>query len=373
MGGPIRYPIIRPTLPDFSEVEEDLRAIWESGMLTTSRMVRALEAEVAELCGVEHCIAMANCTSGLMLAVKALGLTGEVILPAFTFAATGHALIWNDLEPVFVDCDPNTYTIDPERVREAITERTSAIIAVHLFGLPPDIDALEAIVQEHGLTLLFDAAQGLGATYKGKPVGGFGAGEVFSMSPTKVITACEGGLVTTHDAELAQTMRQMRDYGKSLDGYDTAFIGLNARQSEFHAVVGRAALRHLDTYMGHRLNMIALYRELLTGLKGVSFQHFPDDRTTNGNYMVMRIDEEEANLSRDALYDALLEQGIQTKKYFSPALHRHSAYARWGARYEGKVPEAERLSHEGLVVPLYGHISVDACREIAGVIRNILD
>lgn len=372
MSKEIRYPIIRPTLPDFSEVEGDLRAIWESGMLTTSRMVRALEAQTAEICGVEHCVAMANCTSGLVLAVKALGLTGEVILPAFTFAATGHALIWNDIEPVFVDCDPGTYTIDPESVRAAITERTSAIIAVHLFGLPPDIDALQAIADEHGVTLMFDAAQGLGATYKGQPVGGFGAVEVFSMSPTKVITACEGGLVTTNDGELAQVMRQMRDYGKGLDGYDMAFIGLNARQSEFHAAVGLAGLRHLGDYMGHRLEMIALYRELLAGLDGVTFQEFPEERTTSGNYMVMRIDGEAAKMSRDALYDALMERGIQTKKYFYPALHRHSAYAEWGARYEGRVPESERLSHEGLAVPLYGHIAPEECEEIAATVRELL-
>ncbi len=366
------YPIIRPTLPDFSEVEADLRAIWSSGMLTTGRVVGELEAMVAGYCGVEHCVAMSSCTSGLVLTVKALGLSGEVILPSFTFAATGHALVWNGIEPVFVDCLPGTYNIDPEAARAAITPRTTGIVGVYVFGVPPELGALESLAAEHGLALMFDSAQALGATWQGRRAGGFGRAEVFSMSPTKVITAAEGGLVTTNDGALAGALRQMRDYGKSADGYEMAHIGLNARQSELHAAVGKACMRHAEAYIGHRLAMIARYQAALSGLPGVSFQHVGDDRTGSGNYMVMRVSGAEARLSRDGLYEALAERGIHTKKYFYPPLHLHAAYGAWRQKYEGRLPQTERLSQEGIAIPLYGHIAPEDCDIIAAAIRDLL-
>ena len=203
------YPIIRPTLPPFAEVEPALRQIWDSGMLTNSANVRELEALVADYCGVDHCVATANCTSGLILVGKALGLNGgEVILPSFTFAATGHAIVWNGCEPVFVESRYEDFNIDPEAVRAAITPRTVAICAVHVFGLPAQMEILTAIAQEHGLHLYCDAAQALGAVHQGRKVGGFGDAEVFSMSPTKVVTAGEGGLITTNDSGLAERLRR---------------------------------------------------------------------------------------------------------------------------------------------------------------------
>lgn len=367
------YPIIKPTLPDYAEVEPAFREIWTSGMLTNFERVRELEALVAEYCGVEHCVATANCTSGLILTVKALGLAGgEIILPSFTFAATGHAVVWNGCEPVFVDSEYATFNIDPEAVRAAITERTVAICAVHVFGLPANMTALEAIAAEHDLPLYCDAAQALGAVHRGRPAGSFGRAEVFSMSPTKVVTAGEGGLITTNDAELATRLRQLRDYGKGPDGYDMRFIGLNARQSEFHAAVGAAGVRHSDDYIGHRREMIAHYQEALRDLDGVEFQEVPRGSTTSGNYMVLKVQKGVAKLDRDGLYDALFARGIQAKKYFYPSLHLHEAYLPWRARHEGRLPVAERLSGEGIALPLYGHIQKAACDVIIGAVRNLL-
>lgn len=368
----MRYPIIRPTLPDFSEVEGDFRQIWESGLLTTGRVVRALEEQVAEYCGVKHCVATSNCTSGLLLLTKALGLKGEVILPSFTFAATGHALVWNGIEPVFVDSLPGSFNLDPKAVEAAITERTTGILAVYVFGVPPELEALQGLADKHGLALYSDAAQALGASYKGKKAGGFGRAEVFSMSPTKVVTAGEGGLITTDDEGLAVELRQMRDYGKGPDGYDMRFIGINARQSEFHAAVARVTVSHLDEYMGHRLAMIEHYQRALGDLPGISFQEVGPDRTGSGNYMVMRVEGGKAKLSRDELYEALGAQGIQTKKYFYPPLHMHHAYKPWRAKYEGKLPVAERLSGEGIALPLYGHIAASDCDAIIEAVRGLL-
>jgi dTDP-4-amino-4,6-dideoxygalactose transaminase len=354
-------------------VEKQFRAIWASGMLTNSMYVRELEELVAEYCGVDHCVAVANCTSGLILVAKALGLAGgEVILPSFTFAATGHALVWNGCEPVFVDSVYEDFNIDPDAVEAAITERTVGICAVHVFGLPAQMEALERIATKHGLRLFCDAAQALGATHHGRRTGGFGDAEVFSMSPTKVVTAGEGGLITTSDEALAVQLRQLRDYGKGYDGYDMRFVGLNARQSEFHAVIGAAGVRRSEEYIAHRRAMIDRYQSALVDLAGIRFQEIGDGCQSSGNYMVMKVRPGESKLDRDELYDELFARGIQAKKYFHPPLHLHEAYGPWRARYEGRLPVAERLSREGIALPLYGHIAPEDCDTIIDAVRNLL-
>jgi dTDP-4-amino-4,6-dideoxygalactose transaminase len=365
-------PIIRPTLPPWAEVEADLRAVWESGLLTTASQVAALEREVADRVGVPHVVALGNCTAGLVLMWIAAGIEGpgEVIVPSFTFAATAHGIAWNGLTPVFVECHEETFNVDVAAVRAAITERTKAILAVHVFGLPADVDELEALSEEHGIPLLFDAAQALGASYRGRAAGSFGLCEVFSMSPTKVITAGEGGLLTTHDGELAARMRFLRDYGKGPDGQDMHWIGLNGRMSEFHAAVGRAALRHADAYIARRLALIAAYRERLAGLPGIGFQEMGADRAASGNYMVLRIDAQRCPISRDALYARLAELGIQAKKYFWPPVHQHTAYAR---RFPpGSLPRTERASGGGLALPLYGHMTDAQMERVVDAVRSAL-
>ena len=196
-------------------------------------VVREFEAEVCRLTGARHAVAFSSCTAGLMLAPKAMNLPsgGEVIVPSFTFAATAQALAWNSLVPVFCECLPGTLALDPEDVMRNITPKTVAICPVCIFGLPPDINELLEVGRRKGIPVYFDSAQGLGATYKGRQAGGFGVAEVFSLSPTKVVTAVEGGLVTTNDDELADRLRAMRDYGKDpKNSEDMAFLGLSARR-----------------------------------------------------------------------------------------------------------------------------------------------
>jgi len=366
----VRYPIIRPTLPPFEEVLADLRAVWESGFLTAGENVRALEREVAALTGAADCVAVANCTSGLMLALKVLDLEpGEVVVPAFTFAATAHAAVWNGHDPVFVDCLPGTMNVDPQAARRAITPRTRAILVTHIFGVPADADELAAIAGDAAIPLLFDAAQALGARYRGRMAGALAPLEVFSMSPTKVVTAAEGGLITTSDPRIGERLRRLRDYGKSKDGQDMDTIGLSARLSELHAVVARACLRHGEAYIARRTALIARYRAALGGLPGVTFQEVPEDRTTSGNYMVIRVGDR-APLPRDALYRHLAERGVQAKKYFWPAVHRQTAYRRWGAAFDGRLPEAERAAEEGLALPLYGHMTDAQADDVTAVVRE---
>jgi dTDP-4-amino-4,6-dideoxygalactose transaminase len=363
-------PIIRPTLVEFAEVEAAFRDVWRSGQITVGQYTRQFEQAVAQTLGVRHAIAVSSCTSGLMLAVKALQLAGEVIVPGFTFAATVHALIWNNCTPVFVDCEEGTYNIDVTQIESLITERTSAIMPVYTYGLPPRLDEIERLAEKHGLKILCDSAQGLGAKYQGRWAGGFGDVEVFSLSPTKVVSAIEGGLITTHDDEIARRLRSMRDYGKAADGCDMEFIGLSARLSEFHAIVGWKNFQRLEALVQRRNELIAYYKRQLADLPGLSFQRIPEDCRSTGNYMVLFVDAQATGLSRDGLYDALDAQGIQTKKYFYPAVHQQTAYARYGAAYQGRLPITERAAQQGLAVPLYSHMDEGTIDYVCGQIKQ---
>ena len=190
---------MRPTLPTPEEICTVFQDSFESGLVTSGRLVARLEEEIARFSTARHAVAVASCTSGLILAFAHCRFPqgAEVVVPSFTFAATVEALTWNGLTPVYVDCEPETLTIDPDGVVEAIGPATAAICPVNIFGLPPDVDGLMGISEKYGVPLIFDSAQGLGARYRGQPVGGFGLCEVFSLSPSKVVTALEGGLVTT--------------------------------------------------------------------------------------------------------------------------------------------------------------------------------
>ncbi len=368
----IKKPIIRPTLVDMNELIPLWAEAWEQGMITTSKFTRKFEEAMENRLGVEYAIAVNSCTSGLILGIKALGLTGEVIVPAFTFAATAHALVWNNITPVFADADPQTFNMDPDAAEAAITENTSAIMPVYTFGVPPEIDRYKEICDKHGLKLLFDSAQGLGATYKGRQAGSAGEVEVFSFSPTKVVTAVEGGVITTNDYDLAERLNRLRDYGKAPDGEDMAEIGLSARMSELHAAVGLQNIRKLDNLMLSRKGLMDRYRDALKDLPGVSFQTWPEDRTTSCNYFVIRIDEQQSKLSRDKVYEGLKQQGIQTKRYFYPALHNQTAYAPYRDKSPGPLNVAERLASQCLALPLYSHMHPDDIAEVSDEVVNLL-
>lgn len=352
-----RVPLIRPTLPTLDPgVVADIARIWESGQVTTGREVAAFEAAVAARIGVPHVVAVASCTSGLMLTLRALDLDGEIVVPSFTWTATAQAALWCGLVPVLVDCDPVTLTMRPDRLLEAIGPRTKVVMPVTVFGCPPDVDALGEICRARGLRLVYDSAQGLGSTWRGTALGGFGDAEVFSLSPTKVVTAMEGGLVATRDPALATKVRRMRDYGKTPDGADFDLLGLSARMPEVSGLVGRLNLARIDAYVARRTEVVARYRAALAG-PGLSFQEIPADRTTNWNYFVVRIDAAVAGASRDAIWTALRERGIETKRYFYPALHGQTVLGGDRTIRRGSLEASERASADSLALPLHNDIS----------------
>ncbi len=248
---PDGLPLARPRVADPARVAADVEAILRSGVLTNGPYVRRFEEETSAYLGVRHCVAVSSCTAGLMLVLRAAGLSGDVIVPSFTFAATAHAVQWNGLRPVFADVDPRTLTLAPASVERAVGMHTSAILATHIYGTPCDVEGLRAVARENGLRLFFDAAHAFGSEHGGTKVGGFGDAEVFSLSPTKVVVAAEGGLIATNDDLLAERCRIGRDYGNPGD-YDCAFVGLNARMSELHAATALASLSDLDERLAER-------------------------------------------------------------------------------------------------------------------------
>ena len=320
-------PLARAGVPDPGAVARDVEQILKSGVLTNGPYVRELEQRAAEYLGVRECVAVASCTSGLMLLLRASGLTGDVVIPSFTFAATAHAVAWNGLHPVFADVDPSTLTLSPEAVRRSMGVRTSAILATHIFGTPCEVEELEGLAARDGIKLFFDAAHAFGSLRRGAPVGRFGHGEVFSLSPTKVLVAGEGGIISTNDEALAERCRIGRDYGNPGD-YDCTFVGLNARMSEVHAAIALNSLDGLEERIERRNTLVGWYREALSDVEGISFLQIGEgDRSTYKDFTIL-VDPDAFGLDADSLGEALAAVGVETRRYYSPPVHTMGAYRR---------------------------------------------
>jgi dTDP-4-amino-4,6-dideoxygalactose transaminase len=359
--------IVRPVLPEFSELAAGIQEILNSRMVTKGSNLEVFEKAVQEHLGVRHAIGVSSCTSGLMLTYKGLGLTGDVIVPSFTFMATVGALDWCGLKPVYADVDRGTTNLDPASAEAAITPQTSAIVAVHNFGNPADIEGLQRVARRHELKLIFDAAHGFGALYRGGPVGGQGDAQVFSLSPTKLLIAGEGGLVATDDDALADKIRIGREYGN--DGsYDTAFPGLNARMAEFNALMGLHSLKNLEKAAQNRNHTVDIYTEEFGCLPGIGFQQV--DAENRGSYkdFSITIDEQLFGLSRDELAQALNAENVDTRKYYEPPVHRQSAYKQY---YHGQpLPNTDWLSQNSLSLPMWSDMSAATASGICEAVRR---
>jgi dTDP-4-amino-4,6-dideoxygalactose transaminase len=347
-----RFRFIKPTLPSLETVLGNYRGAYEGGLITNADLVGKFEAAVAERLQVKHCVAVSSCTSGLMMTLRALDVTGEVIIPSFTFFATGHSARWNGLTPVFADCEPDTWNVDVADVERKITERTKALLIVHLYGNPANIEALSKIAERHNLKLIFDGAHAFGSMYRGRPIGGFGNAEVFSLSPTKLLVAGEGGLVTTNDAPLAKAIRLMRNYGDG-GGYDPEWIGLNARMSEFNAALGLAGLPEVDDRVRRRNQIARMYDEQLASLPGLRFQKVDSrDVNTFKDYSI-HVTPQQFGMTRDELADGLLAENIETKKYFYPPMHMQTLYKQFYKAGGKDLKTTEEVTGGILSLPIY--------------------
>jgi dTDP-4-amino-4,6-dideoxygalactose transaminase len=348
---PDGLPLARPALADPDAVARAARAILASGVLTNGPTVRELEARSAEYLGVRHCVAVSSCTAGLMLVLRASGLSGDVVLPAFTFSATAHAVAWNGLRPKFADISLHDLLLDPEAAARSTGVRTSAILATHTYGTPCDVEALEELARLNGIRLFFDAAHAFGSRRGPAMIGGFGDAEVFSLSPTKVLIAGEGGIVATDDDELAERCRIGRDYGNPGD-YDTRFLGLNARMSELHAATALGSFEDLEERIAKRNRLAERYRKVFRELPGVDFPAVADgDRSTYKDLTVL-IDADAFGMDAARVAEALGAEGIQTRRYYAPPVHRQRAY-RSLVPANGPLPVTDLAAARVLTLPLW--------------------
>lgn len=330
--------------------------------------VKELENRIARLVGVKHCIAMSNATIALEIAIRASGMTGEVIVPSLTFVATPHALQWQEITPVFCDVDPETHNLDPNRVEEMITPRTSGIIGVHLWGRPCDVNALEEIARHRNLKLIYDAAHAIGCSYNGRMIGNFGDAEVFSFHATKFLNSLEGGALVTNNDELAIKARLMKNFG--FVGIDTVvYIGTNGKMNEMSAAMGLTSLESMDDFIQINYNNYKRYQAELAGIPGISVAEYDERERNNYQYVILTVDEKAAVLNRDLIVKILWAEKVLARRYFYPGCHKMEPYRSYYPHAGLMLPVTERLSKMILSLPTGTAVDSAKISEICQIIR----
>jgi len=329
-----------------------------------------LEKKIAMLLGVKHCLVMCNATVALEITACALGLQGEVILPSFTFIASPHSLQWQAITPVFCDIDPLTHNIDPARIENLITPRTTGILGVHVWGRACEVDKLSALAQKHKLRLMFDAAHAFGCTHQGRMIGGFGDAEVFSFHATKFFNTFEGGAVTTNNDELAEKIRGMRNFGfAGLDNVTS--IGTNGKMSEASAAMGLSSLESMDEFIETNHNNYLAYAKGLAGVPGIRLINYNDKEKNNYQYIVLEIQEGEAGIDRDLLVKILNAENILVRRYFYPGCHQMEPYRSYFPNAGLVLPETEKLTLKVLQLPTGTAVGDKEIMDICELIRFI--
>jgi dTDP-4-amino-4,6-dideoxygalactose transaminase len=332
--------------------------------------VQEFEQHIAELVGVKHCIATCNATVALEIVIRAAELKGEVIIPAFTFVATAHALQWQEITPVFCDIDPHTHNIDPLKIEQMITPRTTGIMGVHLWGRPCNIEALNAISQKHNLKLILDASHAFGCSYQGRMIGGFGDAEVFSFHATKFLNAFEGGAIVTNNDELAAKIRLMKNFGFA--GYDNViYIGTNGKMHEASAAMGLTSLESLPEFIDVNYQNYKHYKKELENIKGVEITVYNESEKCNYQYIVLEVNEREFGVTRDKLVEILSAENIMARRYFYPGCHQMEPYRSYFPHNKNLLPETDRLSLKIISLPTGTAVNLSDISKICQVIKLI--
>ena len=362
----------RPNVGNRDRLAERINKILDSRWLTNGGPYeKEFERRIADLTEVKHCVAMCNATVALEIAIRALGMTGEVIIPSFTFIATAHALQWQEITPVFCDIDRRTHTLDPKKVEQMITPRTTGIIGVHVWGHACDVEGLSEIANRRGLKLIFDSAHAFGCSANGRMIGGFGDVEVFSFHATKFLNSLEGGAVVTNDDELAKKIRLMKNFG--FTHYDqTDYVGTNGKLNEVSAAVGLTNLESMDDFITANYRNYEEYVKELSELPGVEiFQHDERERG-NYQYVVLEIDQLVTGVSRDQLLEVLHAENILARRYFYPGCHQMEPYRSYFPHAGLLLPETERLTERVLSLPTGTAIGFAELRRICEIIRLVI-
>jgi len=362
----------RPNIVNRAGFLQRVDQVLDNNWLTNNGpLVQEFERRIAQYLGVRHCVAMCNGTIALEIAIRALGMEGEVIVPSWTFVATAHSLYWQGITPVFADIDPATHNLHPDAVRRMITPRTSGIIGVHLWGRAAPVEELQAIADEHGLKLMFDAAHAFGSTCQGKSIGRFGACEVLSFHATKAFNTMEGGAVVTDDDELAETMRLMRNFG--FKGYDNVIHpGTNGKMVEVCAAMGLANLDSFDEIIAVNRRNHAAYKQALAGIPGISVLDYDPVERNSHHYVVAEIDGG-CVASRDEIIAALHAENVLARKYFWPGAHRMQPYRDLFPHAGLMLGNTGRVADRVIILPTGTAISPEMIGDICAIIRLLAE
>mgnify|MGYP002766151927 CR=1 FL=1 len=358
--------VTRSSMPDFDEYIEEIRELWDTHWLTNMGVKHVeFQKKLSEYLDVPNIELFTNGHMALELSLQALNIQGEVITTPFTFASTTHAIVRNGLTPVFCDIRESDYTIDTEKIESLITDRTSAILPVHVYGNICNIEEIERIANKYGLKVIYDAAHAFGETYKGKTVGNFGDVSCFSFHATKVFNSIEGGAACYRDKDLGTSLYRLKNFGirdqETVDG-----IGANAKMNEFCAAMGLCNLRHVDAEIAKRKVVYDRYRENLSGVDGLTLNTLREDIEYNYSYFPVIFDEKVFGSSRNEVFDYLGKHDIGARKYFYPLTNEFDCFH---GRFDvSKTPVAVHVSKRVLTLPMYADLALDDVDRICALI-----
>lgn len=363
--------VTRPLLPPLEAIHARLAEIWEARSLTNDgpQHVRLVQA-ISDYLAVPHVSLFNNGTIALLAAVRALGMRGEVITTPFTFPATPHAISWSGATPVFCDIDRVTMTLDPARVEELITPRTTGILAVHVYGIPCDVAALQAIANRRGLKIVYDAAHAFGTKINGVGIGNFGDASMFSFHATKLFHTAEGGALTSPKADSKAAFDHLKNFG-ILNQEEVDVVGINGKMNELQAALGLAVLDCVAVEVQRRQAIIARYRERLGGLAGLTLMPEPAGVESSCQYFVIRINRAGFGASRDEVFETLKQLNVFARKYFFPLCTGYACYSDLPSAAPGRLPVASAVVDEVLCLPLYGTLPLAHVDVICEVVRSL--
>jgi dTDP-4-amino-4,6-dideoxygalactose transaminase len=344
--------VTQPYLPPLEEFIPFLERIWENKILTNNGPFhQQLEASLCEYLGVQHLSLFSNGTIALVTALQALRISGEVITTPYSFVATAHSLLWNNIKPVFVDIDPETFNLDPEKIEEAITPNTTAILPVHCYGNPCAVERIQKIADTYGLKVLYDAAHAFGVKYRGESLLSYGDMSVLSFHATKVFNTFEGGAIISPDKKTKQRIDYLKNFGFA-DEVTVMAPGINGKMSEINAALGLLQLQYIDVALRQRREIDAKYRESLSGVKGIKVPAMLDDVEWNMSYFPILIGADYP-LSRDALYEYMKEHGVYCRRYFYPLITDFPMYRGLSSASHQNLPVAQDIAERVLCLPIY--------------------
>lgn len=360
--------VTQPLLPELEELFTELTSVWESKILTNGAIKhQSLELKLAKHLKTPYLSLFNNGTIALLTAIKALDLSGEVITTPFTFPATPHVLSWNQISPIFCDIDPHSMTIDPKKIEEKITAKTTGILAVHVYGIPCDVLAIEKIAKKHHLKVVYDAAHAFGVEIEGRGIGTFGDLSMFSFHATKLFHTAEGGAITGASEELKAKIDLLKNFGIKNEE-EVSEIGINGKLNEIQAALGLINLRLVEEEWKARKEIAALYKETLSRVPGITIPELPSNVKPSLQYMAIRINQKQFGRSRDEVYIAMKENNVMTRKYFYPLCSNYSCYQHLPKTF---LPEANRATEEVLCLPFYGSLGKENAHRIAEMIASL--